>query len=116
MNYKELNGKTIREGFLEFHKANPHIYTAFERQVFQAIARGRTKVSAKLIINWIRWNEYLKSDDLNFKINDAYQAMYARLFCDKNPDHKDIFNMRKLRSEQPGQYMNVDAVGQISFL
>lgn len=116
MNYRQLNGKSIREGFIEFHRSNPHVYKAFEKQVLLAIERGRKKVSAKLIINWIRWNEYLEKDK-NFKINDAYQAYFARLFVAMHPEIKDqIFEMRKLRNEEPGPYMKVDKNGQISFL
>ena len=61
MNYKELNGYSIREGFNQFNKDNPHVFKAFEEQAFAAINRGRKKISSKLIINWIRWNEFLIS-------------------------------------------------------
>ena len=116
MNYKELNGHSIREGFNKFNNENPHIFEAFEKECFKAIEKGRTKLSAKLIINWIRWNEFLRSSDKNFKINDAYQSYYARLFIEINPIHKDVFELRKLRNEEQGAYMNVDEVGQISFI
>lgn len=115
MNYQQLNGKTIREGFKEFHEQNPHIYTQFEAQAFRAINKGRKKLSSKLIINWIRWNEFLRTSDKNFKINDAFQSYYARLFIAKNPDHKEVFNLRKLRNEENPPYMDVDENGSITF-
>lgn len=116
MNYKELNGMSIRSGFEIFHKKNPHVFSAFEKQVLSAIERGRKKVSAKLIINWIRWNEYLRTSDDNFRINDAYQSYYARLFVEKYTKHKEVFEFRKLRNEESSPYMRVDEVtGQISF-
>jgi len=34
MNYKELNGCSIRDGFNKFNEANPHIFIAFEEQAF----------------------------------------------------------------------------------
>ncbi len=116
MNYKQLNGKSIRDGFNEFHNENPHIYIEFEAQALRAIERGREKISAKLIINWIRWNHFLKSSDQNFRINDAYQSYYARLFAEKHPEYADVFEYRKLRNEESGPYMDVDENGQISFL
>lgn len=116
MNYKELNGKSIREGFIEFNRDNPHIYMEFETQAFKAIYKGRTKISAKLIINFIRWNEYLRTTDKNFRINDAYQSYYARYFVALHPEHEDKFNFRKLRNEETSPYMRVDTNGQISFL
>jgi len=116
MNYKELNGCSIREGFNKFHQENPHIFTAFEEQALTAIKKGRKKISSKLIINWIRWNEFLRSSDQNFKINDAFQSYYARHFVEIYPQYIDVFEFRKLRNEEAGEYMNVDADGQISFL
>lgn len=117
MNYRHQNGISIREGFEKFHKENPHIYREFERQCMKAIEKGRKKLSAKLIINWIRWNEYLKTSDEDFKINDAYQSYYARLFTTLHPDYDQVFNFRKLRNEDQGPFMIVDEqTAQISFL
>ena len=115
MNYKELNGVSIREGFDLFNKENPHIFEQFEKQALAAISKGRTKISSKLIINWIRWNEFLRTSDQNFKINDAYQSYYARYFVEKYPQYKDFFEFRKLRNEETGQYMSVDENGQVAF-
>ena len=100
--YAELNGHTIRKGFERFHENNPHVYKAFEQQALKAIGRGRKKLSAKLIINWIRWNEFLRTSDQNFRINDAYQAYYARHFLECHPEHDGIFELRRLRNEQCG--------------
>ena len=116
MNYKELNGYSIRDGFNKFNQDNPHIFKVFEEQVFTAINKGRKKISSKLIINWIRWNEFLRTQDQNFKINDAYQSYYARYFVEKYPQYNNVFEFRKLRNEEKGAYMNVDNNGEISFL
>lgn len=115
MNYKELNGHSIREGFEIFNQNNPHVFEAFEQQALKAINKGREKISAKLIINWIRWNEFLRTSDQNFKINDAYQSYYARFFVEKYPEYQNRFEFRKLRNEEPGKYMNVDSNGSLSF-
>ena len=116
MNYSELNGMSIREGFEKFNKNNPHIYREFESQALKAINKGRDKISAKLIINYIRWNEYLRSSDQDFKINDAFQAYFAREFVKRHSEHKEVFNFRKLRNEDTGPYMLVDEHGQLSFV
>lgn len=105
MNYRQLNGVTIREGFKKFDAENPCIFKAFEEQALRAIGKGRKKISAKLIINWIRWHEYINTNDKNFKINDAYQSYYARKFIDKYPEYDKVFEFRRLRNEEPGPYM-----------
>lgn len=100
MKFVENTGESIRSSFEKFHKSNPHVYAAFSKQVFAAIKAGRTKISAKLVINWIRWNEYLETSDSSFKINDAYQSYYARMFVANNPKFENIFTFRKLRNEE----------------
>ena len=115
MNYKDLNGVSIREGFEKFNSENPHIFKAFEEQAIRAINKGRKKISAKLIINWIRWHEFLESNDLNFKINDAFQSYYARYFIEVHPEHKDVFEFRKLRNEKDGPYMSTAPSGEVHF-
>ena len=116
MNHRELYGHSIRDGFNKFISKNPHIYKSFEEQAFRAIKKGRTKISSDLIINYIRWEQFIESSDEHFKINNSYSAYIARFFIQQNPEYKDLFNFRKLRNEEQGPYMEVDEDGQISFL
>lgn len=116
MNYRQLNGITIRAGFEKFNSENPHIFEEFEKQALIAIDKGKSKISAKHIINFIRWNEFLKTTDKNFKINDAYQSYYARFFIEKYPQYSNLFEMRKLRNEEAGPYMDVDENSNVNFL
>lgn len=116
MNYQTLHNKSISEGFKEFHMANPEIYKMFESECYKAIEKGVTKISAKLILNVIRWNRIVSTTDENFKINDAFQRSYAVLFCELNPMHKHIFNFRKARNLDLPPYMKVGENGQLTFM
>ena len=116
MNHRELYGHSIRDGFNKFISKNPHIYKSFEEQTFRAIKKGRTKISSDLIINYIRWEQFIESSDEHFKINNSYSAYIARFFIKQNPQYSNLFNLRKLRNEEDGQYMSIDENGQISFL
>ena len=115
MNHKELYGVSIRDGFNKFIAENPHIYKSFEEQTLRAIKKGRTKISSDLIINYIRWEQFIESSDKHFKINNSYSAYIARHFIKQNPQYSDLFNLRKLRNEEDGQYMSIDKNGEISF-
>lgn len=116
MNYLQLTGKSIREAFIDFHRENPHVYREFERQCLLAINNGRNRLSAKLIINYIRWNEFIRTGDKNFKINDILGSYYARLFTSIHPEHESKFEFRKLRNEVSGPYMQIGDNGQVSFI
>ena len=116
MTHKEIFGETIRESFNKFHKNNPGVYEKFENMALEAIRKGRKRLSAKLIVNVLRWEYYIRTDDENFKINDSFHSYYARLFAEMHPEYKDRFEFRKLRNEEPAPYMEIDENGQISFL
>ena len=100
MDYKTTHKQTIKEAWWEFHKNNPEIYDLFEKETKRAIARGRKKLSSKMIINFIRWNIYVETTTQGeeYKINDAYTPYYARLFEHYNPKYKGVFNKRRIRS------------------
>jgi len=116
MNHKELYGKSIRDGFTKFNLENPHVYNAFENEAFKAINKGRKKISSDMILEYLRWQILLETNDNSFKINNSYSAYFARFFIEKYPAYKDLFNLRKLRSEENGPFISIDDDGQISFL
>ena len=115
MNFRNTHGKSIREAFELFNAENPTIYHLFAQETNKAIKRGCKKISSKMIINWIRWNRYVTTNDPSFKINDAYHAYYSRLFVERNPEHANVFEFRKLRNEVEGQYMQMNENGTVSF-
>ena len=80
--------------FMDYHTENPHIWEAFERFAWQAINSGRTRLSADLIINRLRWETMLTSIGEDYKINDHYSADYARIFIEKYPQHREFFKLR----------------------
>ena len=110
MNYHQTTGKSIQSAFEEFHALNPDIYEVFIKMAFDAIRKGKKKISAKLICNVIRWEVFMRTDEptlfynknnepKRFKLNDAYTSRYARLFVRDYPRYKDYFEWRELRSE-----------------
>ena len=110
MDFLKNTGVSIQRAFEDFHKNNPHVYKLFEKETKHAIIdKNKKKLSAKMIINAIRWNIFLETEDeveftdkegkkTKFRINDAYTSRYARLFIQLNPQYPDIFNLKELRS------------------
>lgn len=116
MTYAESTGQSIQQSFEDYHAKYPEVYEHFIRLAFKAIRSGKDKISAKMIINVIRWEIFIKTknaplkdspptlfeqgnpDKKEFKINDAYQSRYARLFIKDFPQHADKFEVRSLRS------------------
>lgn len=92
--------KSLSQQFYEFHEANPEVFVALEEMAITLIERGRRKFGISLLIEVLRWNYYMKTDDPNsdYKINNNYRSYYARLLIEHHPDWADVFELRNLRS------------------
>lgn len=90
---------TLAEKFAEYDAANPSIYYLFKRFANELIAAGRTKLSASLIIERIRWevNVSTTSEDI-FKVSNNHTAFYARKFMEDFPQHGEIFRTREQKA------------------
>lgn len=85
--------RSLADRFAIYHAQNPHVYLAFTRFAFEAITAGRTRLSAGLIAERIRWESMISGND-GFKINNDYRAFYARRFMADHPEHGGIFETR----------------------
>jgi len=97
--------KTIKERFIEFHKANPEVYALFERFTFEALDSGMKKVGAKFVFERIRWEIFVATKGAGYciatkkslKLNNNFTAWYARLFMAKHRDHVGLFERRAVK-------------------
>ncbi len=83
----------------KYHQENPLIWEYFQKFSFEAIAKGRNKVSHWLIINRIRWEVYVVTTGEEFKISNNHIAFYARLWRETYPQHKSLFNVKNMVGE-----------------
>lgn len=108
MDFQENTGKSIQEAFELYDSANPSVYEHFKKLAFELIRAGKKKISFKLILNRIRWDVYVQTEEptlfnqkgekVKFKINDAYSSRYARKFVSDFPEHENIVELRNLRA------------------
>ena len=103
MNPKRTIKKPILQAFREFHLKNPKVYILFEAQALGAIAKGRKKIGAKSIMEWIRWELYHNITKGSFKLNNNFTSYYVRIFIRHHPQHADKFEIRRLRSYEAFQ-------------
>ncbi|MEU7817073.1 hypothetical protein [Pseudonocardia sp. NPDC049154] len=87
--------QTMTEAFLEFHRANPHVYRALRDLARNWLTQGKTKCSITLLYNVARWSLSLRTEGEGmFELNDHYQAYYARALMRFEPDLAGMFNIR----------------------
>lgn len=108
MDFRQNTGKSIQKAFDIFDQMNPGVYREFRNQALLAISKGKRKISFKMILNYIRWEKFMTTEEptlfnqdgkkIKFKINDAYSSRYARKFITEFPEHTDKIEFRQLRS------------------
>lgn len=89
---------TIKRRFNRFHRKNRHIFelfVTFARQLMATRRRG----SAKLILERMRWEAFVGTENDNLKIENDFSSRYARLAMRKYPELKGFFHTSKLRAE-----------------
>lgn len=82
--------------FQTFHSENPHVYEEFKALAFQMLGSGRRKYSAEAIFNVIRWHHDLSTTtEEQFKINNNYRSIYARVLQLEHAEFEDFFASRE---------------------
>ena len=65
--------------FLKFHKENPAIWALYKKFAYEAKQAGHTKLSSEIILNRVRWETTITTNDKQFKINNNHKPFYARM-------------------------------------
>jgi hypothetical protein len=94
--------------FETYDRDNPIVWKMFlrytkeyvKRKQDQGIRKKRIKLSAWMVMNRIRWEAYISTDDRfsEFKINNNYIAHYARKFKERYPKWQHLFETRQLKT------------------
>jgi hypothetical protein len=79
--------RTERERkFAEFHANNPHLFLEFEGRAMRALRDGWPRIGVKAIAEAIRWDYRVRTRGDDFKINNSFVALYARLLLHRRPE------------------------------
>lgn len=91
----------IWKRFYAFTEANPHVYRRIVQLARKAKMRGLDHYSLDGIFHVMRWEIAIrtKGDD-QFRLNNSYTAMYARMVMEREPDLAGFFETRKQTSKK----------------
>lgn len=82
--------------FLEYHRANPGVYSELRRIAREYIATtGAEKIGAQQLIEAFRWHTHMRTRSTDFKINNNHAAFYARALDWFEADLRGKFQMRR---------------------
>ena len=88
----------LRESFLKFHKANPHVYDALVALALAKVERCYRRGSINQLYEVLRYRWDLKTTpgDDGLKLNNNHRPYYARLIMEDEPTLAGWFETRKV--------------------
>jgi len=85
----------MAEGFAEFHRENPHVFSTLVTRTRTLVARGHKRVGMKMLFETLRWDHMLRTSGTEpFKLNNNYTAFYSRAIESKYPDLAGVYTKR----------------------
>ena len=91
-----LDPDTIQAKFEAFHRQNPHVYDELVKLCLDVKARGRKRWSMKGAFEVLRWSTLHTRGNDDFKLNNNYTSIYARLISRTVPELEDFFQIREI--------------------
>jgi len=85
---------TITEKFHQFHADNPHVYQKLVRLAKELKYKGHDEYGMKGLFEVLRWQHAIKTKGSQFKLNNNYTSMYARMIMRHERELQDFFKTR----------------------
>ena len=92
-------GATIEERFQAFHGANPHVYSNLARLCLRQRERGLRRWGIKAAFEILRF-QALETAGEEYKLNNSYAPLYARLLVRRHPELREFFELRNRRTRR----------------
>lgn len=99
----------VEQEFLQFHRANPQVYRMLVQITRSMLAQGRRRLGIGDVYERLRYHirmatnidpRYYQPDGKPMKLANAHRAYYARLIMQQEPDLKDVFVVKPLRTQR----------------
>ena len=89
---------SIEARFREFHAANPRVYQTLCSLARYAMQKGKRKIGIGALWERMRWDLWLETTDVDFKLNNNFRSRYARLLMWHESDLAGVFEIRTLHT------------------
>lgn len=92
----------IAKAFYRFHRENPCVYKELLWLSRELMRKGVHHYGIGALFEVIRYNRAIKTNSNDFKLNNNFRALYARLLMATEPDFENFFEtrIRKARVRQ----------------
>ena len=94
-------GLTLDERFAVWHALNPHVADRLRVMALELVAHGRDRIGMKMLVEVLRWQQWIDTIGAPYVINNSYVSRLARLLMDTTPELRDVFETRALAAACP---------------
>ena len=95
----EDESETVFDRFKRFHQENPDVYRLFRNKARKLHRVGRRHYGARRIFESMRYDHDIQTTGDDFKLNNDFCPLYARLLMMHEPQwFEGFFEMRTSRS------------------
>lgn len=91
--------ESIRDFFLRFHKANPHVYDRLRDISIAMRRRGMQTWGSRAAWEILRYQGILTNGGDGYRLPNVCLPHYARLLMEQEPELEGFFRICKLRRE-----------------
>lgn len=90
----------IERAFWAFHVGNPRVYTELRNHALHLRRKGHTHYGVKALFEVVRFHRAMETTDKceEWRLNNNYTALYARLLMANEPELRDFFRTRVRRA------------------
>lgn len=89
----------IEQAFQRFHAENRHVYAELERRALAYQERGVKRIGIAKLVEDVRHDPLLVTRSDDFKLNNNYRALFARLLIHYHPELSDMLATRERREK-----------------
>ena len=96
--FKMISQFSVREYF-DFIPENMHVYQKFEDACFLLRGKGKKKAGSNQIVEYLRWDIFMRTTDDDFKLKATHSPCLARHLIIRHPSFRHFFNLKDMRKE-----------------
>jgi hypothetical protein len=104
-----MSHRDIDTAFVVFHVTNPDFLEEILKIARHAKARGKTRISMRLIFEVIRFRRTLAIQGPGeYLVNNSFTSYYARLVKQQDPELGQLFETREAKTKVGGMIQEAD--------
>ncbi len=91
---RHLFRSSIQYRFSLFHAENPHVYAQLRDGALELRRAGWKHFGIARLYEGLRYQQAVVTTSDDFKLNNSFRALYARLLMEREPELQGFFETR----------------------